>query len=106
VPSLPDGSKVTSGDVLIEPKDAAIYAREAAIQTIGNLTLLHYGTNRAAQHHAFKVKRDLFVKNSNLHLNREMLTASTWDEAMIQRRAESLYQAAVRIWPGPLSPKS
>jgi hypothetical protein len=113
---LPDGTRVTSGDVLLSeltpptdpkrsPRDAAIHARQDAVQTLGNLTLLHYGTNRAAQNHAFKTKQELFLKNSNLHLNRNMLTASTWDEKMIQQRAESLYKAAIHIWPGPLSPK-
>ncbi|HEV2270831.1 MAG TPA: DUF262 domain-containing HNH endonuclease family protein [Steroidobacteraceae bacterium] len=111
---LPDGTKVTASEVLlagltsptdpnISAREAAIHAREALVQTIGNLTLLHYGTNRAAQNRAFDKKRELFLKHSNLHLNREMLTASAWDENSIQARAESLYRAALRVWPGPTS---
>jgi hypothetical protein len=113
---LPDGSKVAQGDIVlaeltaptdpkISPQEAAIHARQALIQTIGNLTLLHYGTNRAAQNYAFEKKRELFLTHSNLHLNRDMLVASAWNEKAIQQRAESLYEAALRIWPGPLSPK-
>jgi hypothetical protein len=109
---LPDGSKVAPGEAVLAeltaltdpkltPREAAIHSRQAIIQTMGNLTLLHYGTNRAAQNHAFARKRDLFLKNTNLHLNREMLTAPSWNEAAIQQRAESLYKAALRIWPGP-----
>jgi hypothetical protein len=111
---LQDGSKATAEEVLaarfilptdtqLTPKQSAIQAREAAIPTFGNLTLLHYGTNRAAKHHAFSKKRDLFLRHSNLHLNRDMLTATAWDEAAIQSRAESLYRAATRIWPAPLT---
>lgn len=111
---LPDGTKATASDVLlaaltsptdskVSGREAAIHAREALVQTIGNLTLLHYGTNRAAQNHAFEKKRGLFLAHSNLHLNRDMLTASAWDEKAIQQRAESLYKAALGIWPGPTS---
>lgn len=112
---LPDGTRVTQGQVLladltsptdpkISPKDAAILARQALVQTIGNLTLLHYGTNRAAQNRAFEKKRELFLAHSNLHLNRDMLTATAWNETAIPRRAESLYRAALGVWPGPRSP--
>ena len=114
---LPDGTQVTSGEVLlakltsptdpkINAKDAAIHTREAALQTIGNLTLLHYGTNRAAQNHAFERKRALFLEHSNLHLNRAMLTGKEWNETPIQARAETLYKAALRVWPGPTSSRS
>ncbi|MGC2221462.1 MAG: DUF262 domain-containing HNH endonuclease family protein [Methylocella sp.] len=114
---LPEGTKVTQAEVLladltsptdpkIRPKDAAILARQALVQTIGNLTLLHYGTNRAAQNRAFEKKRELFLAHSNLHLNRNMLTATTWNESAIQLRAESLYQAALRVWPGPRSARA
>ena len=114
---LPDGTKVTASEMLLadltaptDPKisarDAAIHARQAVVQTIGNLTLLHYGTNRAAQNRAFDKKRELFLAHSNLHLNRDMLVAPAWNEKAIQQRAESLYGAALRIWPGPASTKS
>jgi hypothetical protein len=113
---LPDGTKVTASDVFLadltsptDPKisarDTAIHARQALVQTIGNLTLLHYGTNRAAQNRAFERKRELFLAHSNLHLNREMLTAAAWNEKAIHQRAESLYRAALPIWPGPASPR-
>lgn len=78
----------------------SLLARETAIPTIGNLTLLHYGTNRAAKHREFAVKRELFLQHSNLHLNREMLVADKWDEDGILKRAETLSKHALRIWPG------
>lgn len=78
----------------------SLLAREAAIPTFGNLTLLHYGTNRAAKNREFGVKRELFLQHSNLHLNREMLVADKWDEDSILKRAEALSRHALRIWPG------
>jgi hypothetical protein len=114
---LQDGSTVTGEEVhdaalasLMEvkltPKQLAIEARQAVIPTMGNLTLLHYGTNRAARNRGFAIKKKLFLENSNLHLNRGMLTASAWDEDAIQKRAETLYEAAARAWPGPTTEKS
>lgn len=87
----------------LTPRQIAIGNREAAVPTIGNLTLLHYGTNRAAKNYRFGVKHKLFLENTNLHLNRQMLTASTWDEGSIRQRAEALYRAAMELWPSPLS---
>lgn len=78
----------------------SLLAREAAIPTFGNLTLLHYGTNRAAKNREFGVKRELFLQHSNLHLNREMLVADKWDEDSILKRAEDLSRHALRVWPG------
>ena len=114
---LPDGASATATEVRevrysfapvapLPPKYAAIKAREAIIPTMGNLTLLHYGTNRAAKHYAFEKKRELFLQHSNLHLNRQMLTADAWNESTIRQRAESLYLAASHIWPAPPSPDS
>jgi len=91
---------------VLNPRQASIKAREAAIFTIGNLTLLHYGTNRAAKNFAFNIKRDLFLRNSNLHLNRQMFCATYWDEASLQARAEALFEAASLIWRGPVSPET
>jgi hypothetical protein len=109
---LPNGSRASSEDIFdVEinftpreswtPHQIAIRAREAIIPTIGNLTLLHYGTNRAARNFAFTIKHELFLKHSNLHINRNMLTANGWDEPQIHHRAELLYLAASLIWPGP-----
>lgn len=109
--ALPDGSFSTyqesidvrylPPDIKLSPKQTMIKIREALVPTIGNLTLLHYGANRAAKNYAFSVKQDQFLNHSNLHLNRQMLTAEKWDESTIQNRAEVLFDAAVKIWSGP-----
>lgn len=110
---LKDGSSATAQELsqaefsqLVDEKKLTdrqkmLLAREAGIQTLGNLTLVHYGTNRAAKNREFSVKKDLFLKNSNLHLNRDLMTADKWDEDSIQRRAEVLCRHALRLWPGP-----
>lgn len=87
----------------LTPKQSMIKAREEAVPTMGNLTLLHYGANRAAKNYAFNVKQDQFLRHSNLHLNRQMLSATAWDESKIQNRAETLFKAASLIWPSPSS---
>lgn len=109
---LPNGSSVTHEDVTqvlygvqpgwpLTPTQTMVKVRQDVIPTIGNLTLLHYGANRAARNFAFSVKREQFLLHSNLHLNRAMLTASAWNESAIQNRSELLLQAASTIWPGP-----
>lgn len=40
--------------------------RERMKATLGNLTLVHYGVNRALQNGPFEKKRDAFLKHSNL----------------------------------------
>lgn len=82
-------------------RQTAILAREDALKTFGNLTLLHYGTNRAAKNRNFGVKHTLFVAHSNLHLNRDMMTGGKWDEESVQNRGDLLFKAALNIWPGP-----
>lgn len=81
-------------------RQKSMLTRKDAIPTFGNLTLLHYGTNRAAKNREFNTKRELFLQHSNLHLNREMLVAAKWDEDSILERAESLAKHALQIWPG------
>lgn len=88
-------------DKTLTERQKSMLARDVMIPTFGNLTLLHYGTNRAAKNREFTLKKDLFLKHSNLHLNRAMMTASTWDEDSIQSRADELCQHALKIWPGP-----
>jgi hypothetical protein len=111
---LGDGSRSTFEEVnhvrhglppdwTLTPKQKMIKAREEVVPTMGNLTLLHYGTNRAAKNFAFAIKQEQFLRHSNLHLNRDMLTATNWDEAKIETRGEALFLAACHIWPGPVS---
>lgn len=111
---LNDGSKVEYSEVdaariaqllgqELTERQASISEREVAKCTIGNLTLVHYGVNRSMQNHAFDVKREAFFQSSNLHINRKLMVASTWDENAIKSRSEELLESAIDIWPAPLT---
>jgi hypothetical protein len=91
---------VRSGLPLNE-RQKLIAERQAAIRTLGNLTLLNLSVNRQAQHHAFKEKRDLLIANTSLRLNIPLIPKATWDEAGISTRGQELTETALRLWPGP-----
>lgn len=87
----------------LTPRLASIYERETTKATVGNLTLLHYGANRSLQHHAFGEKRTKLIEVSNLHLNRSLMLATSWNEAGIRERGHKLFDIARNVWQGPLS---
>jgi hypothetical protein len=84
-----------------DPPTEAISRRERLKATIGNLTLVHYGTNRSVQNGPFSEKRERLFAESNLHLNRTLMLAASWDEAEIERRGNDLFELARFIWRGP-----
>jgi Protein of unknown function DUF262/Protein of unknown function (DUF1524) len=109
---LADGGTVSAQDVSdarllslttteLSEEANAIAQREAAVPVMGNLTMVHYGVNRSVQNREFAVKRQALFEHSNLQLNRTLTATTTWDEAAIQKRAEMLFEHAVRLWPGP-----
>jgi hypothetical protein len=79
----------------------AIIRRERLKATFGNLTLVHYGINRSLQNGAFDAKRERLFAESNLHLNRDLMRATTWDEDAILQRGRNLFDVASKIWRGP-----
>lgn len=109
---LADGAVVTSaeashaliaelGGLPMTSVQQQIRAREAAIPTLGNLTLLNLSVNRQAMHREFKVKRDLLILNTNLSLNVQLLVDSAWTMEDIAARGKRLSDAAARLYPGP-----
>lgn len=91
---------VRSGLPLTAPQQLTA-ARQAAVENLGNLTLLNLSVNRQAQHHAFAEKRDLLIANTNLRLNIPLIALTEWNEVAIAKRGNQLTDIAVRIWPGP-----
>jgi hypothetical protein len=91
---------VRSGLPLNE-RHAIIAERQAAVRTLGNLTLLNLSVNRQAQHHAFTDKRDLLIANTSLRLNIPLIPLASWDETGITTRGQQLTETALRLWPGP-----
>lgn len=110
---LPNGSKATEKEAsvaLLALREGAvpttrqeqILARQSAIPTLGNLTLLNLGVNRAAQHKAFQIKRDLLIRNTNLSMNVQLLDDTDWTIERIATRGEALGGSAVELYPGPV----
>ncbi len=89
-------------DDLVEFGDA-IRLRNAAVQTLGNLTLANKYLNPAASNGSFETKLTQY-KNSVLRLNRYFESESAWNEEAIVRRGKGLGHAACRIWPRPTTP--
>jgi uncharacterized protein with ParB-like and HNH nuclease domain len=90
---LPDGSD----------EQAANEQRNAAIQTIGNLTLLTEALNPSVSNGPWKKKCKDILEHSALNLNRK-LDPLEWNENSIRQRAVELFQAAKQIWPHPGRP--
>jgi hypothetical protein len=109
---LPDGTQAKPSeaqdallagfsDQPLSERHAAIRLRESAKARFGNLTLLHYGVNRGLQNYGFGKKREALFANSNLHLNRELMVMSAWNEDEIDRRGRATFETAKLIWRGP-----
>ena len=99
-----EGSEVeviARSGIEMNSRQSAIAARQAAVRSLGNLSLLNLSVNRQVQNHPFKEKRDLFIANTNLRLNITLIPRTTWDEASIADRGKQLTDVAVKLWPGP-----
>jgi hypothetical protein len=97
---LPDGRSAPADLVTGADKEmlSAIAARQAALHTLGNLTLITVPGNTAASNSAFSEKKD-WLKKSLLALNLEIVANDSWGESQIGGRARSLANLAVDIWP-------
>ena len=81
-------------------KDDPLYlGREAAIHTIGNLTIVTDSLNSALKNHPFERKKSELFAHSNLTLNRHISQYDNWDEEVIRKRGEHLAALACEIWP-------
>jgi hypothetical protein len=82
----------------LSDRQVAIRNRIRSIPTLGNLTLLNLSINRQAQNHAFTVKKNLLIENTNLSLNVKLLALTVWNEDAIVQRGKMLAEAAVRLY--------
>lgn len=71
------------------------------LHTIGNLTLTGY--NPELSDRPFQQKRDMDggFADSPVRLNRSLAKLEHWNEREIQRRAQTLADLAIKIWPLP-----
>jgi hypothetical protein len=66
--------------------------------TIGNLTLTAY--NPELSNRPFDEKKKIYSE-SHYELNRWFSKCSKWTQVEIEKRAATLWDRAVEIWPGP-----
>ncbi len=75
--------------------------REAAIHTLGNLTVVTDALNKSLSNLPFKEKKAKLVEHSNLTLNHRIAKREDWDESAIRERGEELAMLAYAVWPMP-----
>ena len=78
----------------------AIRARNRAVDTLGNLTLLNKYLNPSAGNDPFATKVVKY-KQSVLRLNRDFDDVAEWTEDLIAKRGKRLGDALCKIWPRP-----
>jgi uncharacterized protein with ParB-like and HNH nuclease domain len=78
-----------------------IRARNQALQTLGNLTLLNKYLNPAASNGPFELKLSEY-KHSVLRLNRYFDNTKEWGEDSIRARGRILGELICRQWPRPM----
>lgn len=101
---LQDGTKGMDSHELwdADPADMRVVAtrkRNAALQTIGNLTILTQPLNSAASNSAWVGKKPELLRHSLLPINQQFYDVDAWDEATIEKRSNELFQRAVKLWP-------
>lgn len=110
---LPDGSLGMTGmDLWLaeegDPRAVATRKRNAALQTLGNLTILSQQLNSAASNSAWPNKKPELMRHSLLPINQQLYDVPVWDEAAIVARGDGLLKRALALWPKGqnLSPKN
>lgn len=104
---LSDGSKGMSLNERIaelqnpSPRSQASAIRDAAVQRLGNLTLLTQPLNSSVSNNSWDIKRLEIAKHSALALNRVLSTVPKWDEQAIDDRAKEFLAIALKLWPSP-----
>jgi hypothetical protein len=81
-----------------DPRAIATRARDRALQTLGNLTILSTALNSAQSNMAWTDKRPELMKHSLLPINQSLLEYPIWDEEQISARGEMLFERAKAIW--------
>ncbi|RTL28074.1 MAG: DUF262 domain-containing protein [Burkholderiales bacterium] len=101
---LPDGATGLAMDALWkaakdDPAAEATRKRNAALQTLGNLTILTQGLNSSVSNSEWAVKKPALLQHSLLPINQQLHAAASWDEEAINRRGADLLGRAFKLWP-------
>jgi hypothetical protein len=108
---LPDGSRGLEWQELVDagpddPRAIATSAREKAIHTMGNLTVLRQALNSSVSNAPWSDKKPALLQASLLPINLQLAAFSEWDEQSIVERGQALLKRALVLWPGPSESKS
>ena len=76
-------------------------AREAAINRLGNLTLLTHSLNTTVSNGPFSIKMPAVRAHSSLALNRDLNGIDKWDETAIAERSALFFNIARKRWMAP-----
>jgi hypothetical protein len=101
---LPDGSKGLTTFELWDkppedPQSDATRRRNAALQTLSNLTILTQALNSSVSNSAWKEKKPALLTASLLPINQQLHAFESWDETAIEVRPKAFFERALKIWP-------
>jgi len=97
--SATDVSKLSAGDARL----SATTARNAIVQTFGNLTILTQELNSSVSNGPWNTKRPELMKCSLLPINQDLHDSDSWDETAIMKRGQVLLTKALALWPTVVS---
>lgn len=95
---LPNGENGLSEEERVD----ATEKRNAALHTIGNLTILTQELNSSVSNGPWKGKdgkKEAIFQHSDLPINRYFRDIAEWNETEIAIRSEELFQKALKLWP-------
>ena len=84
-----------------DPRLESTRRRNAALQTMGNLTLLTQSLNSSVSNAAWASKKEAILDASLLPITQRLRRYDSWDEDSITQRGKELLNEALKIWPGP-----
>ena len=82
-----------------DPRVKASMQRNAALQTIGNLTILTQPLNSAVKNYAWEKKKPELLRHFLLPINQQLHDMAVWNEEAIEKRSYELFQRALKLWP-------
>ena len=76
-------------------------SRVAALNSLGNLTLVNPSFNASLSNRSWSEKQAEFIEHENLFINRNLLdcTLNDWNEQTIQERGRRMAEIICEIWP-------
>jgi hypothetical protein len=81
-----------------DPRASETQHREAAVQTLGNMTILSSALNGAQSNMPWNQRRKETAKYSLLLFNQMVLHALVWNETTILARREDIFGRALKTW--------